>query len=177
MIPASPVPQTVGFAAQGVRAPGRGHQPQVGLVCAQHCEFAAPPLGGRFVVAMQYQSVAGGPATGQPVDGAWVAVEPVVIAHTRSHQQRYRHRAGVHFRAERVDIGQGALTYPRDRHEQFSRHACSLPIPGFRTVKDTRTAGVYLDPDQRRTSARRLGARAMTRRRNQAPPDILARYP
>ncbi|COY40305.1 Uncharacterised protein [Mycobacterium tuberculosis] len=29
---------------------------------------------------MQYQSVAGGPATGQPVDGAWVAVEPVVIA-------------------------------------------------------------------------------------------------
>lgn len=140
-------------------------------------DTAAPPLGGRFVVAMQYQSVAGGPATGQPVDGAWVAVEPVVIAHTRSHQQRYRHRAGVHFRAERVDIGQGALTYPRDRHEQFSRHACSLPIPGFRTVKDTRTAGVYLDPDQRRTSARRLGARAMTRRRNQAPPDILARYP
>ncbi len=63
-----------------------------------------------------------------------VAAEPVVIAHTRSHQQRYRHR-GVHFRAERV-IGQVLLTILETDTSSFP-DTCS-PIPGFRTVKDTR---------------------------------------
>ena len=110
---------------------------------AQHREFAAPLLGGRVVVAVQHDGVAACAPVGQPLDGARVAVEPVVTGQAGGHQQRHRHLAGIHLCAERLDVGQGAFPYPRDRDDQFSRHTCSLPIPDVGTVKDTQTAGVY----------------------------------
>ncbi len=49
----------------------------------QRREFATPLLGGRFVVAVQYQGVATGTSPGQPLDGVGVVVEPVVISRSR----------------------------------------------------------------------------------------------
>ncbi len=92
--------------------PVGGHQSQVGLVCTQHCELATPLLGGRVVVAVQHDGIATSTPVGQPFDGARIAVESVVAAEPGSHQQRHRHFAGIHLRAERLDVGQGALAYP-----------------------------------------------------------------
>ena len=149
--------------------PVGGHQPQVGLVRAKDGEFAAPLLGGRVVVAVQHEGVAAGPPGGQPFDRARVAVEPVVTTQPGSHQQRHRHVAGIHLRAERLDVGQGAFAYPRDRDDQFSSHTRSLTIPGVGMVKDTQTAGVY--PAPARMQARRPREGPMPEPVDRAPVD------
>ena len=80
----------------------------------------------------------------QPFDGRRVLVEPVAALEPRRHEERGpappRASSCV---AERVDVGQRAVTDPGDRDDQLSSHAGIVATSGVATVSDTLTAVVY----------------------------------